>query len=473
VTVTKEITRLEKSSVRLNVTVGKDDVRSEYDALLSEYTKVIQIPGFRKGKVPRDVLIRKLGDILKSEALGKIIEKSMDEVLEDENFPRGNRPLPYSTPSVEEEPKLDLEKDLQFSVVYDVLPEVKVDKWEGIEVEVPDVSVSDEDLARELELIRERNSIVLDKDEDAAAAPGDVVTVDYGETGDSGEILPGSERKDFSFTLGSGLNVYKFDDEITGMKKGETKEFSKAYPEDFEEKTLAGETIKIRLTLTALKEKKLPDLDDDLAQDVDEKFETLDDLKNSIRERLEKELENRLRNIKVNKLLEKMMESTPVEIPESMIRMELDSRWRNLARRFNTDSDGLYKMMGNSNEQAESILESWKPDAMRALHSRLIVETLIEELKLEASDDEVEDEIEKQAMESGSEEEEVRKYYEEEMAKEYLKEDIKEKKFFDLLLEKNIVKKGEKANYMELVSKHDHDHDHDDHDHDDDQDDIE
>jgi len=459
-TVTKEITRLEKSSVKLSVTVGKDDVRSEYDALLSEYTKSIQLPGFRRGKVPRDVLVRKFADALKDEALGKIIEKSLGELFENEDLPREDRPLPYSTPRVDEEPKLDTESDLRFSVVYDVLPAVKVEKWEGIEIEVPDVTVSDEDLARELETIRDRNSIVLDKDEDAAAANGDVVTVDYAEIGDSGEVLPVGERKDFSFTLGSGHNTYKFDDEIIGMKKGETKEFTKVYPRDFEEKTLAGETIKIRLTLTALKEKKLPDLDDDLAQDVDEEFETLDDLKNSIKERLEKELENRLRNMKLNNILEKIMENTPVEIPESMIKMELDSRWKHLAHRFNTDSEGLYKIMGNSAEQAESIIESWKPDAVKALHSRLIVETLIEELKLEASDDEVEDEIDRLVLENDTEEEEIRKYYENEMMREYLKDDIKEKKFFDLLLEKNVIKAGEKSNYMELVSSHNHDHDH-------------
>jgi len=460
VTVTKEITRLEKSSVKLSVTVGKDDVLSEYDALLSEYTKSIQLPGFRKGKVPRDVLIRKFADALKGEALGKIIEKSLGEIFEDENFPRGDRPLPYSTPRVEEEPKLDLEKDLQFSVIYDVLPAVKVEKWEGIEVEVPDVSVSEEDLARELEVIRDRNSIVLDKDEDAAAASGDVVTVDYSELTE-GDPVDSYDREDFSFTLGSGYNIYKFDDEITGMKKGETREFTKTYPEDFPDAGLAGKTKKLKVTLTALKEKKLPDLDDDLAQDVDEKFETLDDLKNSIRERLNKELESRLRSIKLNKILEKIMENTPVEVPESMTRMELDSRWRNLARRFNTDSNGLYKIMGNSTEQAESIIESWKPEAVKALHSRLIVETLIEELKLEASDEEVEKEIERQALESGSEPEEVRKYYEEEMMREYLKEDIKESKFFDLLLEKSIIKAGEKVNYMELASNHNHNHNHD------------
>ena len=449
-TVTKEITPLEKSSVKLSVTVGKDDVRTEYDDLLKEYTRTIQIPGFRKGKVPRDVLVRKFGDSLKGEALGKIIEKSVGEVFEDETFPRESRPLPYSTPRVEEEPKLDLESDLKFSVVYDVLPAVKIEKWEGLEAEIPDVSIGEEDIAKELEIIRERNSIVLDKDDGETAAKDDVVTVDYCELDDSGEAAENSKREDFSFTLGSTYNAYKFDDEITGMKKGETREFTKTYPED--DNDFPGKTKKLKVTLKTLKIKKLPDLDDDLAQDVDEKFKTLEDLKNSIRERLNKDLENRLRDIKINKLLEKIMENTPVEIPESMLRMELDSRWRNLARRLNTDTDGLYKMMGNSADGAESILERWKPDAVKALHSRLIVETLMEDLKLEASDEEVEKEIEKLAAETGTELEEVKKYYQEERMKDYMKEDVKEHKVFDILLEKNNIKTGEKKNYTDLVA---------------------
>jgi trigger factor len=353
---------------------------------------------------------------------------------------------------VQDESKRDLESDLQFSVVYDVLPAVKVEKWEGIEAEVPDVSIGDEDLARELEAIQERNAIVLDKDDGEAAAKDDVVTVNFSELSDSGEAVSGSEREDFTFTLGSGNNFYKFDDEVTGMKKGEAKEITKNYPEDFDNKELAGKTKKLKATLTALKVKKLPDLDDDLAQDVDEKFKTLDDLKNSIRERLSKDLERRLRNLRINALLEKIMENTPVEIPESMLRMELDSRWRNLARRFNTDADGLYKMMGNSATGAEAIIEGWKPDAKKALHSRLIVETLIEDLKFEASGEEVENEIEKQSRESGVDIEEVKKYYESEQIREYLKEDIKERKVFNTLLEKNTIKAGKKENYIDLIS---------------------
>jgi trigger factor len=266
--------------------------------------------------------------------------------------------------------------------------------------------------------------------------------------GDTGETLAGSEREDFTFTLGSSNNIYQFDDEVAGMKKGETKEFSKTYPEDH--KDYPGKTKKIRVTLTSLKTKKLPDLDDDLAQDVDEKYKTLDDLKNSIRERLNKDLEQRLKDIKINKLLERIMEKTPVEIPESMMRVELDARWRNLAMRFNTDSSGLHKMIGN--ERAESIIEEWRPEAVRALHSRLIVETLIEELKIEANDEEVEKELERVAEESEATIEDVKKYYEEGQMKEYISEDIKERKFFDMLLEKNNVKYGEKKRYIDLFS---------------------
>ena len=450
-TVNKEITRLEKSSVKLSVSIAKDDVRSEYDGLLKEYSRSIQLPGFRKGKVPQEVLVRKFGDALKGEAMGKIIEKSIGEIFQDESFPKESRPLPYSTPQVQDEPKLDLDSDLNFSVVYDILPEIKVEKWQDFEAEIPDVSITEEDIARELETIRDRNSIVLDKNDGEAAVSGDVVTVDYWELDDSGEPLEHGERKDFSFTLGSGYNSYKFDDEITGMKKGETREFTKTYAED--DSSFPGKTKKLRITLTALKAKDLPELDDDLAQDVDEKFKTLDDLKKNIRERLDRDLDTRLRNMKINAILEKIMENTPVDIPESMIRMELDSRWRNFARRLNTDSDGLYKMMGGNPAGAESILESWKPDAIKALHSRLIIETLMLDLKMEASDEEVENHIGNLAGDSEADLEEIKKYYEGEQMREYLKEDIKERKIFDLLIEKNTIKAGQKEKYIDLTAK--------------------
>jgi trigger factor len=452
VTVSKEITRLEHSELKMTVTVGKDDVRSEYDGLISDYSKNLQIPGFRKGKVPKEVLIRKFADALKKEALGQIIEKALGSIFEDEAFPKEDRPLPYSSPRIEDNPDLDLEKDLVFAVVYDVLPRVNVGQWKGLEVEIPEAELTEEDLNRELEIIRERNAIVLDKDDEAEAAKEDVVTVNYCELTEDGEVATGTEREDFVFTLGSGYNIYRFDDELLGMKKGESRDIEKTYGDDFEDSALAGKTKKIRVTLTALKERHLPDLDDDLAQDVDEKFKTLEDLKANIRERLTKNLERRLRELKISKLLEKVVENTPVDVPESMIRLELDSRMRNLARRLNIPAENLIKIAEKSGEEgAESLREEWRPEAVKALHSRLIVETLIQEQNFDITDADEEGEYEIMAANSGTSVEEIKKYYEQENMGEYLREEIKERKLFDLLLAENTIKRGKKENYLDLV----------------------
>jgi trigger factor len=452
VTVNKELTALEHSSVKLTLTVTKDDVRSKYDEILNKYTKTVQIPGFRKGKAPRDVLIRKFGEALNLEVMGTVVEKSLEQVFSDESLSREERPLPYSSPELQGEPKLDPEQDLNFSVVYDVLPKVTVGKWKGLEAEAPEVELTEDDINRELEQVRERNAIVLDRDDDAAAEKGDVITVSYCELGEDGTPLPNSERQDFVFTLGTGYNIYKFDDEVLGMKKGETKEIVKTYPAEESDSALAGRTLRLRVSLTALKERKLPDLDDDLAQDVDEKYQTLEDLKNHIRKNLSENLEHRLRDIKISGLLEKILADTPIEVPESMIRIELESRWRSLARRFNTTAEQLMETMAKNNEAVENIQNGWRPDAVKALQSRLIVETLMENLKLEAGDEEVTGEIERLAAEDATMAEDIRKYYQQEEALAYLKEDIKERKLFDILLAENTIKPGKKENYLDLMS---------------------
>jgi trigger factor len=453
VSVSKEITRLDKSAVKLTLTVDKEDVRSQYNELVNNYVKTLQIPGFRKGKVPREVLERKFGDSLKDEALNSIFGKTVSEVFEDESFPKDDQPLPYSTPRIDGEPVLDFENDLVFSVVYDVLPKLTVGPWKGLEVEVPDVSVTDEDIDRELAEIRERNAIVLDRDDGEAAVKDNVVTINYYELDDEKKPAPGSGREDFVFTLGSGYNLYGFDDDLVGMKKDETRDIVKTFPEDYTYKELAGRTVTIRVTLTALKEKQLPELDDDLAQDVDEKYNTLEDLKNSIRDRLTKNLEKRLRNITVSKILEKVLESTPIDVPESMLRIELDARWRNLAKRFNVSPEELEKNLGSSDQGPEKIREEWKGDAEKALKSRLIVETLMKELALEASEEETEKEIEGLMSYSDAPAEDIKRYYEQENVRELLQDDIKERKLFDLFLAENTVKKGERKKYLDLMSE--------------------
>jgi trigger factor len=457
VTINKSISRQEHSSVIVTLTVAKDDVRSEYDTILNNYSKNSQLPGFRRGKAPREVLIRKFGEAFKAEAMAGLVEKAVAEAFDNQELPQEERPLPYSTPRLEGEPVLDPDQDFSFSLVYDVFPVINVGVWKGLEVEVPCVELGDEDLNRELELVRERNAIVRDRDEGAVAASGDIVTLDYAEIGDAeigdaGDLLPGTERQDYVCALGANSNAYHFDDEILGMKKGETKEFEKTYAADDPTSPLAGKTIRLRVSLKALKERSLPDLDDELAQDVDEKFNTLEDLKNNIRETMGHNLEHRLRDIKVNRLLERIVAGTPVDIPESMIRIELESHWRETARNFNTTAEQLKKNMENRGEKPEDIENSWRPQVQKILHAQLIVAHLIEELKLEVGDDELEQEIENMAAQESRRAENIRRYYEAEEMRNQLREQIKQRKFLDLLLAENSFKPGPKENYLDLMS---------------------
>jgi trigger factor len=450
VSVTKEITHLEKSNVKLRLTIPKEETAAQYQELLKDYAKNAQLPGFRKGKAPQEVLIRKFGDALKGEALSKIIEKAVDEVFSDQSLPRDERPLPYSQPRLDEAPQFELDQDLTFSLVYDVLPAITVGQWKGLHVEVPEVAITEQDIARELEEVRERNAFVLDR-EDGPARQGDVATINYGELGEGGEELPDTHRDDFVFTLGQRTNIYQIDDDIVGMKKGETKEITKTYPEDAASGPFAGKTVKLRITLTALKEKKLPDLDDELAQDVDEKYSTLDDLKNSLRERLEKSLALRMRDLKINKLLEKIMENTPVTLPESMVRVELDGRLRSLARRFGTDVEGILRMLAQTGTGPDEVEKNWRASAEKSLHSRLIIETLMEEQHIEVSEADVEQELEKIAADTDKPLEEVKKQYGEPQAAEYIRDSLRENRLFELLLTENTIKTGSKANYLDVM----------------------
>ena len=444
---TKEITRLDKSNVKLSVTVPKDDIRAKYEDILKDYTKNLQLPGFRKGKVPKEVLERKFADALKNELLGRVIEESLQDIFKDESISRYERPISYSTPELQDEPELDFERDFQFSVVYDVLPEVKVGQWKGLSVEYQYTEVENGDIDRELEEIRERNAIVMDRDDSAGAQNGDVAAIDYQIFSENGEALFDLKREDFVFTIGTN-SAYQFDGDIIGMKKGETKEFEKKFSGDLFDTSLAGQTRKVQITLNTLKEKKLPDLDDDLAQDVDEKFNTLDDLKKSIRERLEKNLERRLRDKKINELLKKIMGNTPVTIPESLIHAEVESRWNRLAQFYRTDVEMIKKLMNVDGEGSD---DKWRATAVDSLHSRMIIETLIEEQKIEVSDEDVEKELERIASESGTDINEIKKNYSVQDVF-YLKEDIKEQRIFDMLLAENTFNPGKKENYLDFMS---------------------
>jgi trigger factor len=448
VSISKEFTRLEKSNVKLTIIVPVEDIRKRYNAMIMDYTKKIQIPGFRKGKVPKEVLEQKFGKDLKNEAMGHIVEDSLREVFTDESLTRSEKPLPYSTPEMQDKPDFDLEQEFKFSVIYDVLPEIKINQWKGLTYEAPWAEVEDEDINRELDIIRERVAVVSDRNDTDDARLGDVVTVDY-------SVFDGENqkenRKDFAFTLGSGNNGYNFDNDIVGMKINEVKEFEKTYPRDYVDLTLAEKTLKFIITLNQLKEKTIPDLDDDFAQDVDEKYKTLNDLINSIRLRLTTALDQQLIDIKKHELLKKIMENSPVVLPESMITLEIDNRYRRFARMYNMSYEKYMQLIAAAPE-FEKLEGEIRTAVEQALHSRVIIESLIEECKFDATDDEISSEYNSIAEKNNIPLDEVKEYYKGEERQFLLKEDIKERKITGLLLSENTCKQGQKKKYPALFT---------------------
>lgn len=443
----KEFTKLEKSAVKLTVTVEKSDVQETYKTILDKYVKNAQIPGFRKGHVPAAVLERKFSDALKQDALSEIIDKSLNEVFENE---KENRPLPYAQPVMEQFPELNLDSDLSYTVTFDVFPKIEVKDFSGITVKEPQVEITDKDIERELTAIQERNAVVMDKKDSETVAKDDIVTINYSELDENDKEIEGSKREGFVFTVGTGENIYKIDDEIIGMKKNETKQITKTYSKDEKDADLAGKTKKISVTVTSLKIRNLPALDDELAQDVNEKFKTLEDLKNDIKRSLETAKNRKISELKNNSLLSQLVEKNPFDIPVSMLQAELDGRWRMMAQQFQTTPEQLEKMVTASGQTKETMLEQWTGDSEKMLKSRIIVDSLIREKNISVTPEEIEAQYAKIAQEDGISVDEVKKHYSDPRTKEYLIDDTKENKLYDEIYKTIKVSKGDKVNFEEL-----------------------
>ena len=449
--VTKEVTKLENSAVKLTATISKEEVAAGYSKNLAKYAKNVQLPGFRKGKVPPKVLEQKYGDSLKQEALADLIDESLNQIFAEEDA-KDIRPLPYSQPRLENDkiPEFSTDKDLVFTVVYDVFPTVEVKDFSKIEVKEPQCEVGEKELNEELKAIQERNAMVIDKKDGDPVEKDNIVTIDYSELNDDGSVVDGSKREGFVFTVGTGENIYKIDDDIMGMKKGDTKEITKTYAKDDADADLAGKTKKISVTVKAIKVRDLPALDDDLAQDVNEKYKTLDDLKKDITKGLEANLKRKIEEVKSQSLLDQLVEKNPIVLPASMVAAENEHRWTMMAQQFRTTPEQLEKMVAASGQTKESMLEQWAGNAEKMLKARLVVDALLREKNISVTPEEVEAEYAKLAEESGTSVEEIKKYYDEPRAKEYIIDEIKEKKLFEELYKQVKVSKGDKVAFADL-----------------------
>ncbi len=444
----KQIERLENAAVRLTVTVDKGSVNEKYNEVVKEYAKTAQVRGFRKGKVPFEIMERKFGESLKWEATTQLLDESLRQTLEEID----EKPLPYSQPALDGEIELKTDEDFTFSVKYDVYPSIELGEYEGIEIEIDEIEVTEEDVERELTHIQDQNAVVQEKTA-GAVEKDDIVTIDYRELDENDEVIEGTAREDFVFTVGSGYNLYKIDDDILGLEQGGETVITKEYPEDFEQSELAGQTKKLGVRIKTIKQRELPEIDDELAQDVSEKYETLDDLKNDIRERLAKAVENRVREEKIQKTLDKVVENSKLEVPESMLAAELEQFWQEFVQRFQSSSEQVERMLSAQGMNKNDFLERWRDDATKRLSRRLVVQKILEKENIEVSDEELDADIRQRAEASSMDPDEARNYLEQNNMIEHLREEVRERKLYDSLLERTNVKTGNTVKFLDAMQR--------------------
>lgn len=444
----KDVQNLEHSSVKLTITVDGAEAQKKYDELLKKYAKSAHIKGFRKGKVPPKILEQKYGEGIRQEATIEVIDAGLKEALEDVE----QQPLPYAQPRLDDEENIDMNlgEDFTFSVIYDVYPEVEVGDYKGLEVEVPDVKVLKKDEKRELENIQEQNSMVVEK-QGGKVEKDDIVTIDYVELDEDGGEKADTSRSDFVFTVGTGYNVFKIDDDILGMQKDEEKVIEKEFPEDYEHEEYAGKKIKLKVKVKTIKEKDVPALDDELAQDVSDKYESLEDLKKDVRKQMEETLEQKLRETKIEKLFDQIIENSSIDLPESMIEAELDNSWQRFIQQSRIGEEQVLQILEMQGKRKEDMMAEWRPSAERSLKFQLLVEKIREAEGIDATDEEAYEELKKQAEQAGQDYEEVKKQYEQNNLIDYVKTDVKNRKLFDFLLEQSKIKKGKKLDYLDFV----------------------
>lgn len=430
----KKFTTLENSQASLTLTIDAASIEKAYTEKMNEYAKKVELPGFRKGHIPATVLERKIGDQVRSESTFDLMESELQETIK--TLEKGQKPLSYSVPELQDEESLlpfKKDSDLTFTVKYDVYPVFDLPEYKGLEVEYVDKEVTDDDVAKEIESLREQNAIVVNKS--TQAAKGDIATVDY-ETEENGLIDTDFSREDFSFTIGSTYNTFKLDDDVVGMSVGESKVVTRAYAEGDENAPapeFQGKELKITVTLKKLKERELPEVDDEFAQDVKDEYKTVEDLKAGVRKDLEEKLNSYRTNVKQDAVIKAIMKNTDITVPETMVSAVIEGKWQNFVKNTFGSEKTFLDYLKSAGQSKESFTSSWHDEAKEDAKEELLLAAIADKENFEVTEDEIREVAGAENYDKLSDED--KNNY-----REYFTEELKYQKVMPFLVENNTFK---------------------------------
>ena len=326
-------------------------------------------------------------------------------------------------------------EDLVFTAIVQTKPEVTLGKYKGIELKKVEYPVTDEDVEHELGHMQEQNARTLTV-EDRPVKEKDIAVIDF-EGFVDGKAFEGGKAENHELEIGSKTFIPGFEDQIIGMKKDEERDVKVKFPEDYFSKDLAGKDATFKVKLHEIKEKKLPELDDEFAKDVSE-FDTLKELKASIKEKKQNQNDDRAKHETESLAIEAVANNTEIDIPSGMIETEIDAMIRDLEQQLSYQGISLEQYLHIINKTKEEIEDNYKEQAEKNVKSRLILEAIINAEKLEASEDEVAEKVKEMATSYGKKEEELNKN---EALKEYISNNIKTEKAIELIIKNAKIKK--------------------------------
>ena len=417
------VENLEKSMAKLTVEVSAEEFEKAMQQAYMRQKKDISIPGFRKGKVPRVMIEKMYGPgVFYEDAANIVMPGAYEEAAKESGLDITSSPEIDVT-------QIEKGKPFIFTATVALRPEVVLGDYKGVEVPRTDVTVTDEDVEKELKREQEKNSRQVTLD-DEAAADGDTVTMDYVGTID-GEAFEGGTAEAADLTLGSGTFIPGFEEQLVGVKAGETKEVKVTFPEDYHAEELKGKDAVFTCNIIKISRKELPELNDEFAQDVSE-FDTLEEYKEDLRKNLQKQRENVAKQNRRDNAVSRAAQNATIEIPEAMLNTRAEQSVNNFARQLASQGMSLDQYMQFTGSNMEMMREQVKPQTEIQIRNELVLDEVAKAENIEVTDDEILAEVEEMAKAYGMDFEKMKEVLTDE-EKENFRKDLAARKAMDLI----------------------------------------
>ena len=416
------------NEVKLEFTVEAAKFDEAIQTVYKKSAKYFKIPGFRNGKAPFKMVEKMYGiQIFYEDAFNEVAPAVYEEGLKENNIEAVSKPEIDIT-------QIEAGKDLIFTAVVQTKPEVTLGKYKGIEIKKHEYTVSEEDVNHELEHMAEKNARLVSV-EDRAVENGDITAIDF-EGFVDGKAFEGGKAENHELTIGSNTFIPGFEDQIIGMKIDEEKEINVKFPEEYFSKDLAGKDAMFKVKLHEIKKKEMPEINDELAKDISE-YDTIEELKKSIRENQEKSNESKAKYETENDAIEAVCKNAKVEIPSGMIDTEIDNMEKDIESRLSYQGMKLEDYLQMIGKTKQEFRDEYKPQAEKQVKSRLVLEAVAKDANIEATDEEVNSKIAEMSKIYGQKEEDLKKN---EQLINYIKENIKVEKTIEFIVSNAKIK---------------------------------